>query len=88
MVEWLRPYKLAEYLSGYHFKDMDEAEREIYRAVLAGNVRGQHKGQPLTAEQLKKISAMRDLPPDIELNVDDAARLWGDARPGSSHARH
>ena len=83
MAEWLRPLKILEYVE-HPFSDMKEAERQLYLAVIRGEVRARSKGIILGPEWLKQISKMKfhdknpfALPPDIELSVEDVTRIWG-----------
>ena len=84
MSAWLRPLKLREsYIDG-RFADVNEAERQLYFAVIGGKVRARSKGRVLGPEWLAQLSKMKfsdesayTLPPDIELSVEDAECLWG-----------
>jgi len=85
MAEWLRPSKLREYYVDHRFNDVKEAERQLYLAVIRGEVRARSKGRLFGPEWLKQISKMKfddksafALPPDIELSVEDATRIWGE----------
>jgi hypothetical protein len=69
---------------GKCFDSLKEAERQLYLAVIRGNVKARLKGRELGPEWLKQISKMKfddnndfALPPDIELSVEDAKRIWG-----------
>jgi len=84
MAEWLRPMKLREYYADHRFDDVNEAERQLYFAVIGGKVRARSKGRVFGPEWLAQLSKMKfsaesayTLPPDIELSVEDAERLWG-----------
>jgi hypothetical protein len=84
MSEWLRPLKLREYYVDRRFDDVKEAERQLYFAVIGAKVKARRKGRVLGPEWLKQISKMKfvanndfALPPDIELSVEDAKRIWG-----------
>jgi hypothetical protein len=84
MADWLRPSKLREYYIDYCFDSLKEAERQLYLAVVRGDVKARLKGRELGPEWLKQISKMKfddsndfALPPDIELSVEDAKRIWG-----------
>jgi hypothetical protein len=84
MSEWLRPSKLREYYVDHRFDDVKEAERQLYLAVIRGEVRARRKGRMFGPEWLKQISKMKfddndafALPPDIELSVEDAKCIWG-----------
>jgi hypothetical protein len=83
MAEWLRPSKLREYYVDHRFDDVNEAERQLYFAVIGGKVRARSKGRVLGSEWLTQLSKMKfddnnafALPPDIELSVEDAKRIW------------
>ena len=84
MSEWLRPLKLRESYVDGRFADVNEDERQLYFAVIGGKVRARSKGRLLGPEWLAQLSKMKfsaesayALPPDIELSVEDAERLWG-----------
>jgi hypothetical protein len=81
--EWTRPLKLREYYVDRHFDSVEEAEKQLYLAVIRGDVRARRGEVVFGPEWLKQISKMRfsdtdpfALPPDIELSVEDAMRLW------------
>jgi hypothetical protein len=85
MSEWLRPLKLRESYVDRRFDDVNEAERQLYFAVIGGKVRARSKGKVFGPEWLTQLSKMKfsdesayALPPDIELSVEDAERLWGE----------
>ena len=85
MAEWLRPSKLREYYVDRRFGDVNEAERQLYFAVIGGKVRARSKGRVLGPEWLTQLSKMKfhdtnafALPPDLELSVEDAKRIWGE----------
>jgi len=78
---WLRPYKLEESLND--FLPINEAARQLYRAVVEGRVRARYRGRILGSGWLKRISEKRwhptddyALPADIELSAEDAERIW------------
>jgi hypothetical protein len=81
--DWLRPSKLREYHLDQYFDDVEAAEIELYLAVIHGDVRARLNGLVLGPEWLKQVASMKDpagplvLPPDLELSVEDAKRLWG-----------
>jgi hypothetical protein len=83
MAEWLRPLKLREYYVDHRYSDAQEAEKQLYLAVIRGEVRARLNGRVLGPEWLKQVSRLTDplgpwvLPPDLELSVEDAERLWG-----------
>jgi hypothetical protein len=83
--KWLRPLKVREYYvdhaKGIH--TVEEAEKRLWLAVMGGSVRACHNGViygPEWLKQLAKITFMEGepfaLPPDIELSVEDARRLF------------
>jgi hypothetical protein len=85
MSEWLRPLKLRESYVDGRFADVNEAERQLYFAVIGGKVRARSKGRVFGPEWLAQLSKMKfsaesayALPPDIELSVEDAERVWGE----------
>ena len=85
MSEWLRPLKLREYYMDHYFDDVMEAERQLYFAVIGGKVRARSKGRVLGPEWLTQLSKMKfhdtdafALPPDLEVSVEDAKRIWGE----------
>jgi hypothetical protein len=81
--EWLRAGKVAEYY--VPFPDANEADRQLYFAVVRGEVRARQYGKAeiLGPERLKEISKRRwdphsdfGLPADLELNVEDVQRAF------------
>ena len=83
---WLRPYKLEENLNVY--LTLDEAARQLYRAVVDGRVRARYRGRILGPKWLRCISEKKwhptedyALPADIELSVEDAERIWFTSGP-------
>jgi hypothetical protein len=83
---WLRPYKLEENLNDYCGLSINEAARQLYRAVVDGRVRARYRGRILGPKWLKRISEGKwhptddyALPADIELSVEDAERIWNAA---------
>jgi hypothetical protein len=82
--QWLRPSKLREYYVDNAFDSVEESSKQLYLAVIRGEVRARSQELVLGPEWLKQVSKMtfhdRDafaLPPDIELSVEDAKRIWG-----------
>ena len=80
---WLRPLKLLEYYVDHGFANVREAERELFAAVVSGEVRARRKGIVLGPQWRKQIANLRvddtnpfALPPDIELSIEDAKRIW------------
>jgi hypothetical protein len=83
MLEWVSPRMLLEHPANPWYGDYTEAERQLYFAVIGGKIRAQLKGRMLGPEWLKQISKMKfsdksafTLPPDLELSVEDAIRIW------------
>jgi hypothetical protein len=82
MAEWLRPLKILEYILSRRFDKPEQAERELYKAVVRGRVRSRHyTGPMLTPPDLERIECMvvlegdpYALPPDIEVSVEDVER--------------
>jgi hypothetical protein len=79
--QWLRPMKLREYYVDHVVSDVHEAEKQLYLAVIKGEVRAKSKGIVLGPEWLKQLEKFENddpftLPPDIELSVEDAKRKW------------
>jgi hypothetical protein len=56
--EWLSPRKLREYYVDHNFRSIKEAQKQLYLAVIRGEVRARLKGRPLGPEWLKQISKM------------------------------
>ena len=84
MTDWLGPRKLREYHVDHHFDTAEEAQKQLYLAIIRGDIRARRGEQTFGPEWLKQISKMKfndknafELPPDIELSVEDAKRLWG-----------
>src|SRR6516164_3146928 len=82
MTEWLRPLKILEYCVEHWFGDAAEAERQLFQAVIRGEVRARHAGKVLGPEQLRQIPKMEVdasnpfvLSPEVELSVEDAERM-------------
>jgi hypothetical protein len=87
--QWLRPLKLREYYVDPFVRDVRDAEYQLYWAVVEGNIRARHKGKTMTREEAYMLREKRwsdaeggsyQLPADIELSVEDAERIWGDAQ--------
>ena len=81
--EWLSPRGLLDYYFDQAV-DIQEAEKELYLAVVSGEVRARLKGRVLGPEWLKQVAKLKveegnpfALPPDIELSVEDAKQKWG-----------
>jgi hypothetical protein len=81
--EWLSPRKMREYYLDWAVSDLDTAEKQLYLAVIKGEIRARLNGRLLGPEWLTQIEKMKfhdgdsfAQPPDIELSVDDAKRKW------------
>jgi hypothetical protein len=81
--EWLSPRKLREYYVDRAVREVGEAQKQMFLAVVSGEVRARSKGLVLGPEWLKQIAKMKfddhdplALPPDLELSVEDARRKW------------
>jgi len=81
MAEWLSPRKLLDYY--VPVSNHEQAERELYMAVITGEIRARLKGIELGPEMRKQIGKLKPekddpfgLPPDLELSVEDAKRKW------------
>jgi hypothetical protein len=75
--------KLREYYVEHAFSTVEEAEKQLYLAVIRGEVRARLKGVIYGPEWLKQISKVKyddsnpyTLPADFELSVEDARRIW------------
>ena len=82
MSKWLSPQKMLDYHIVRHFGDVAEAERQLYLAVVRGDVRARLNGKILGSEWLKQLCRMKiseassfALPRDIELAAEDAPRV-------------
>jgi hypothetical protein len=81
--EWLRPLKIIEYYLDWLDPDLAGTTKELYLAVLNGDVRARLNGRVLGPEWLKLVGKLKndpaypfELPPDLELSVDDVKRHW------------
>jgi hypothetical protein len=81
--EWMPSRKMQEWLQYRLSANWQRAQRELHRAVVTGQVRARLNGRLLGPEWLKQIDRMIfddtnpvQLPPDIELSVKDAERVW------------
>jgi hypothetical protein len=61
-MEWLSSRKLREYYLDHHFGNVTEAEKQLYLAVIRGEVRARRKGIVLGPEWLQQI---------LKMNFDD-----------------
>ena len=81
--EWLSPRKILETYVQPAFSDFAEAEKELRIAVISGQVRARYRGETIGPEIRAQIArSVYDsknpaaLPPDIEILVEDAERVW------------
>jgi hypothetical protein len=82
MSKWLSPQKMLDYQVVRRFGEVAEAERQLYLAVVRGDVRARLNGKILGPEWLKQLCRMKISdaaafvsPPDIELAAEDAPRV-------------
>ena len=82
MSKWLSPRKVLDYHVVRRLEDVAEAERQLYLAVVRGDVRVRLNGKVLGPEWLKQLCRMKisgtspfALPPEIELAAEDAPRI-------------
>jgi hypothetical protein len=80
--DWISPRKMIEYYLDYEPSIMNP-EKELYEAVINGDVRARSKGIVFGPEWLKQLDKLifnennpYALPPDIGLSVQDARRKW------------
>jgi hypothetical protein len=78
--EWTSPRKMMDYYMDQS-DGMETTQKRLYLAVIKGEVRARLKGRVLGPEWLKQIGALKyahpfTLPPDLELSVEDAKRIW------------
>jgi hypothetical protein len=90
MTEWLSPRKIREDYVDPLSTDIADAQKQLFLAVISGEVRARSKGRIFGPKWLKQLSKMKfdesnllALPPDIELSVEDARHKWRGTR-----ARH
>ena len=85
--QWLRPLKLLEHVIEWapSVRGVEDAEYQLYWAVIEGNVRARLEGKDLDAATRERLRTTRwsddpnehwELPADIELSVEDAERIW------------
>ena len=77
--QWLPALHLRQWHVDKHFKRPNEAEKQLYLAVVQGKVRARLNGIVFGPAWLKQLSNgnAASVPPDIELSVDDVRRIWG-----------
>ena len=80
---WLSARMLIEYYLDSAEPRIAEPEKELYEAVIRGEVRARANGIVYGPEWLKQIDKLivnKDnpfaLPPDIGLSLEDAKRKW------------
>jgi hypothetical protein len=80
---WCSPRKMFDYYVEDAVPDFEEAKRQLFRAVIDGEVWTRVNGVALGPEQLKQVATFKPddtdpwaLPPDLELSVEDARRKW------------
>jgi hypothetical protein len=63
--------------------DVKQSEKQLYMAVVRGEIRARLKGRLLRPERLEQLgNLVHDpdsrfaLPPDLELSVEDVKRNW------------
>jgi hypothetical protein len=83
MPEWLSPRKILETYVQPAFSDFDEAEKDLRIAVITGEVCARFHGEIIGPETRAEIArsvydpkSPAALPPDIEISVEDAERVW------------
>ncbi len=81
--QWLRPSIMRERYVDHVFSSVEQADKQLYLAVINGDVRARLNGRVLGPEWLKQVSKLETdgtnpfaLPPDLELSVEDAERVW------------
>jgi len=83
--KWLPPGKIREYyVERPGMTDIMDCYKQVYLAVITGEVRARLNGRVLGPEwrkQYGKIKFQPDnpfaLPLELELSVEDAERKWG-----------
>jgi len=77
---WLSPQKLLDNYIGWVVADIHEAKKQLFLAVVYGDVRARCLGNILDPRWFKQFGADDDdryaLPPDVEVSVEDAKRRW------------
>jgi hypothetical protein len=72
--KWLRPLKLREYYIDHAFKSAEGAEAALKEAVYDGRIRVRHCNRILGPVWVMKNGGV--LPPNVELSVEDARKVW------------
>ena len=95
MSKWLSPQKMLDYHIVRRFGDVAEAERQLYLAVVRGDVRARLNGKILGPEWLKQLCRMKiseassfALPRDIELAAEDVPRVGRKSYTGEVSVSH
>jgi hypothetical protein len=80
---WVSPTKLRQYHMDHIVKDAEEAEKQLYFAVIGGEVRARSQGKLFGPKLLQQMARMKfhddnlfALPPDIQLSVEGARQKW------------
>ena len=81
--EWLPPEKILETYVYPAFADFNEAEKDLRIAVITGEVGARYQGEIIGPKLRAQIAGTvyddnnhAALPPDIEISVEDARRVW------------
>jgi hypothetical protein len=81
--EWLSPRKILENYVYPAFSDFAEAEKDLSIAVITGEVRARYQGEIISSQMRAQIArsvydpqSPAALPPDIEISVEDAEKVW------------
>ena len=83
--KWISPLKLREYYADYLLpKEVEDTQRAVYDAVIAGAIRAKLKERLLTKEEAAALAKTQwggpenpyVLPSNLELSVEDAERIW------------
>jgi len=80
--EWVSPRRVREDYVEPITSDIEDALKQVWSAVINGEVRARLNGIVLGPEWLMQIAPMKDpkfdyrLPPDLELSLEDAERKW------------
>ena len=79
---WMSARKMIEYYLDYVLPPLANPAKQLYEAVIAGEVRAHRNGVVLGPEWLKQLGSLAEisnpyaLPPDIGLSLEDARRKW------------
>ncbi len=82
--KWMRPLKAREYYLDDQYDKGVDAEKQLYLAVICGQVRARINGRVLGPEWLKQLARTTfddsfpfALPPNLQVSVDDVKCVWG-----------